>query len=70
MTTPINLKVAELVAEAFRNASENGFSFEGASADEIAEDMMQCDAEIAELDEEEVVRAVEMRLAAWAAERE
>lgn len=62
-------RVKEAVSEAFANASDNGFGFQGVSADEIVNDMMDFDADIATMRRDEVHAAVVECLGQWKAER-
>lgn len=54
--------VESAVAHAFANAHENGVSFAGMSADEIADDMMMCDADIEKMPRCKVLLAVKEKM--------
>lgn len=47
------------VRRAFAAARQNGYRFENWTVEEIADDMMECDADIAELPPADVRRAVQ-----------
>jgi len=51
-------EVVSAVAEALSNARENGFDFKGNTAEEIADDMMMCDADIEAMPRDHVVAAI------------
>lgn len=57
MSEEFNLK--ELVFEALSNAKDNGYTFDGMSAEEIAEDMVQYDANLEAVDAEDLVPLIE-----------
>lgn len=54
----VSRKVMHAVSEALHNAAENGFTFDGLTAEEIADDMVSNDADIAEMPREEVLEAI------------
>ena len=59
MSTVASKEVMDAVSEAFRNARENGFEFIGDTFEEIADDMMGCDADIENMPRDQVVAAIE-----------
>ncbi len=61
-------KVDAAVRHAFAAAQENGYTFENWTVEEIADDMMDCDADIAEFSYVDVRRAIQNYRAAKAAE--
>ena len=50
-----------LVAAAFKNAEENGYFFEGYTDSDIANDMITCDADIAEYPFEQVLKYIRIQ---------
>jgi hypothetical protein len=58
MNTEPSREVADAVANALANALENGHDFEGWSDDQIADDMMEFDADVAEMPRGLVVTAI------------
>ena len=59
MAVQARQEVIDAVDEAFRNARENGFEFIGDTFEEIADDMMGCDADIEQMPRDEVIAAIE-----------
>jgi hypothetical protein len=54
------ITLAELVKEAFENAAENGYTFEGMTDAEIVTDMMTCDALLELQSEDDVLEQVRL----------